>query len=371
MRFCSEDRTCIVETKLVEKRTFLELEPHGTDFESHEECPGRRARAFSDTLLDCRLNTIELKPRANSVTSCETVEDSEGVVGSCSSSSCTDSEDDSETQQTQHMPCQIPKPTSFQHGEPLYYYVALPGTPLWTQFMGSYAAPVSPDIRNDLHKAELEARAAEFQLAAARLKAAARKVEAATQEATTIHMSATTKCPAVACNTSQTLLKEGRGNDVATSKLELGHTQDTTLMLRNIPNDYTRTMLLELLDSEGLVGRYDFVYLPVDFHRKSSLGYAFMNLVTHEDAQKAMDCLHGFRDWKVASQKICEVVWGEPLQGLSAHVERYRSSPVMHSDVPDEFKPILLKNGERVSFPPPTKRIRAPRSKCSVRGHGQ
>merc|ERR1712113_384949 len=121
-------------------------------------------------------------------------------------------------------------------------------------------------------------------------------------------------------------------------------------MLRNIPNDYTRAMLLELLDSQGLAGRYDFAYLPVDFHRGASLGYAFINLVPHEDAEKALFRLHGFRGWKVASQKVCEVCWGEPLQGLSAHVERYRSSPVMHADVPDAFKPVIFKDGVRVPF---------------------
>merc|ERR1740120_413238 len=58
----------------------------------------------------------------------------------------------------------------------------------------------------------------------------------------------------------------------------------TTIMLRNIPNDYTRDMLLELLDSEGLASLYDFVYLPSDFKRWQGLGYAFVNMVSHEDA---------------------------------------------------------------------------------------
>ena len=35
----------------------------------------------------------------------------------------------------------------------------------------------------------------------------------------------------------------------------------------------------------------------------------------------------------------------------------------MHKDVPDEFKPIIFRAGIRVPFPPPTKRVRPPRSK--------
>ncbi|CAE7888089.1 ML3 [Symbiodinium necroappetens] len=46
----------------------------------------------------------------------------------------------------------------------------------------------------------------------------------------------------------------------------------TTVMLRNIPNNYTRDMFLELLDQHGFAGRYDFAYLPCDFCRDANLG---------------------------------------------------------------------------------------------------
>ena len=32
-------------------------------------------------------------------------------------------------------------------------------------------------------------------------------------------------------------------------------------MLRNLPNNYTRAMLLNLLEKEGFVGRFDFLRL--------------------------------------------------------------------------------------------------------------
>jgi len=142
----------------------------------------------------------------------------------------------------------------------------------------------------------------------------------------------------------------------------------TTLMLRNIPNNYNREMVLELLDSEGFSGMYDFVYLPMDFHRMAGLGYAFVNVVDHETALRLKAHFEGFASWKLASQKVCEVSWGEPLQGLEAHIERYRNSPVMHEDVPDKYKPVLYEKGARVDFPPPTKRIRPPRVKKSCAG---
>lgn len=133
-------------------------------------------------------------------------------------------------------------------------------------------------------------------------------------------------------------------------------------MLRNIPNDYTRKLFLELLDSHGFAGKYDLVYLPIDFARRSSLGYGFVNFVNQAHAEEAKACMEGFTEWKVQSSKVCQVCWGEPLQGLEAHIERYRNSPVMHHDVADECKPVIFMNGVRATFPAPTRRVRAPRA---------
>jgi len=69
----------------------------------------------------------------------------------------------------------------------------------------------------------------------------------------------------------------------------------------------------------------------------------------------------GFTRWPIPSQKVGGVGWSGPHQGLASHVERYRNSPVMHEDVADSFKPVLLKDGKRIAFPPPTKRLKAPR----------
>jgi hypothetical protein len=135
----------------------------------------------------------------------------------------------------------------------------------------------------------------------------------------------------------------------------------TTVMLRNLPNNYSRTMLLDLIDSEGFKGMYDFIYLPIDFTTKACLGYAFVNLSNHEVAEQFRMCMDGFSDWIIPSRKNCIVSWSSPHQGLEDHLERYRNSPVMHPDVPDECKPVLFQSSVRTHFPPPTKKLRAPR----------
>jgi len=135
----------------------------------------------------------------------------------------------------------------------------------------------------------------------------------------------------------------------------------TTVMLRNMPNNYTRDMLLELVNSMGFAGCFDFAYLPVDFKSQAGLGYAFINFISTAEAQRCFDCFEGFSEWKVPSEKVCTVTWGSPYQGLEAHIERYQNSPVMHQSIPDEWKPVLFDNGVRVVFPAPTKAIKTPK----------
>jgi len=137
--------------------------------------------------------------------------------------------------------------------------------------------------------------------------------------------------------------------------------QRTTVMLRNLPNNYSRAMLLDLIDSEGFAKLYDFIYLPIDFKSRASLGYAFVNFSSPSVAQKFRSRFHGFSNWILPSRKVCIVNWSGPHQGLEAHIERYRNSPVMHEAVPDAYKPAIFQDGNRAHFPGPTRKLRAPR----------
>jgi hypothetical protein len=135
----------------------------------------------------------------------------------------------------------------------------------------------------------------------------------------------------------------------------------TTVMMRDIPNSYSTSRLVELFNDAGFWGTYDFVYLPIDFRTNMSLGYAFVNFVSSRDAQQFIMFFEGFSNWHFVTTKVCKVFWSDPNQGLHEHVDRYRNSPVMHENVPDDFKPRLYECGVRVAFPEPTKRIKLPR----------
>ena len=152
----------------------------------------------------------------------------------------------------------------------------------------------------------------------------------------------------------------GRDDDKENHQAKIGSKEKTTVMLRNLPNNYTREMFLQMLDENGLKGQYDFVYLPCDFYHDANLGYAFVNMVDASAVFLAWKAFQGFSDWSLPSAKVCQVVWRGPHQGFEAHVERYRNSPLMHQNVPDVFKPMIFRNGKRQPFPKPTKCLQAP-----------
>lgn len=140
----------------------------------------------------------------------------------------------------------------------------------------------------------------------------------------------------------------------------------TTVMLRSIPATYSRDSLVELLDSEGFNGHYDFVYLPIDNRDRRCFGYAFINFVTAADRRRFWYHFEGFTGLgaPVAQHsKACTVSWSDTTQGLEAHVERFRNSPLMHEDMPDCLRPALFRDGARVLFPPPTGALRMPRQR--------
>ncbi|KAF4694827.1 hypothetical protein FOZ62_015232, partial [Perkinsus olseni] len=131
----------------------------------------------------------------------------------------------------------------------------------------------------------------------------------------------------------------------------LPNSMKTTVMLRNIPNKYTQRMLLEVLAEEGFADKVDFFYLPIDFRNKCNVGYAFINLCSHEYALQFMNVFHHYKLTAFNSLKVCETGFAR-IQGLQANINHYRNSPVNEVSIP-EYRPLLFSNGKEVPFPQP------------------
>ncbi|RLN34279.1 protein MEI2-like 6 [Panicum miliaceum] len=138
--------------------------------------------------------------------------------------------------------------------------------------------------------------------------------------------------------------------------------RSTTLMIRNIPNDFRRTRLMQIIDqhcsienakitSGGVKSEYDFLYLPIDFRTGANKGYAFVNLTTPEAARRLHDHLHG-HCWRVnGSGKTCEVNHGD-IEGLEKLVKHFSESRFDCGD--EEFLPVWFepaRDGTRTTLP--------------------
>jgi len=132
----------------------------------------------------------------------------------------------------------------------------------------------------------------------------------------------------------------------------------TTVMFKNLPMDWTRDSLATILNAEGFGAEYDFVHVPVKFVDFKNIGYALVNCTSNSSADRMLQYFEGFG---IPGDNRLQICWSQEKQGLEAHVERYRDSPMMHCSVPEQYKPGLFRDGVRLPFPAPTKNLRAPR----------
>ena len=97
--------------------------------------------------------------------------------------------------------------------------------------------------------------------------------------------------------------------------------------------------------------------VPIDFNSKLCRGYAFVNLVAGQHVCRFIKVFDGFTRWPHASSsKVCRATLSH-TQGLAANIDRYRNSPVMRDDVPDNFKPAIFLGRRKVPFPEPTQGV--------------
>ncbi len=135
------------------------------------------------------------------------------------------------------------------------------------------------------------------------------------------------------------------GNNSVTTKaresvnhsIEPGKT--TTLMIRNIPLRFTPVTFRELIEEEGFSGRYDYLYMPMDFRSHRSLGYCFLNFY---DSDSAIDFASKFSNRKFPSTNSDKVlaISAAARQGQLSNVTSFKLSTL--KQMPKvEFRPLV------------------------------
>lgn len=109
------------------------------------------------------------------------------------------------------------------------------------------------------------------------------------------------------------------------------HPNRTTLMIKNIPNRYTKDMMMEMIDRK-FSKTYDFFYLPIDFDHDANVGYAFINFINIKYIKDFYLTFNGSK-WPVFnSDKVCNISYAR-IQGLAACSEHFENSSLMKQNV--------------------------------------
>ena len=113
----------------------------------------------------------------------------------------------------------------------------------------------------------------------------------------------------------------------------------TTLMIKNIPNKYNISNLLEELNFY-FKDTYDILYLPIDFINNCNLGFAFINFVEPLHIILFYELYRGKKWKKFNSEKICELLYAK-YQGKKELIAHFEKGQILSFDSEDK-KPIIL-----------------------------
>jgi hypothetical protein len=115
----------------------------------------------------------------------------------------------------------------------------------------------------------------------------------------------------------------------------------TTVMIRSIPNKCSQRELIAELESVGLHGCFDFLYIPLDLGTMANVGYAFVNFVHPSHAARCMEVLpkHHFRRQRKVGKGVA--VCAAHMQGLEANLRHYEKSAVNTSRL-RQRRPVVM-----------------------------
>jgi hypothetical protein len=98
----------------------------------------------------------------------------------------------------------------------------------------------------------------------------------------------------------------------------------TTVMMRNVPNQYSRSQLMSELNRIGWQNKYDFVYLPFDTSTGFNVGYAFVNFFEADDCALCINVMQGYEFAEVVRGhhfKRAAIVSIAHVQGLKRNLQ--------------------------------------------------
>lgn len=110
-------------------------------------------------------------------------------------------------------------------------------------------------------------------------------------------------------------------------------------MIKNIPNKYTKKMLLKEIE-QNFKDKFDFFYLPIDFNNNCNMGYAFINFTSVETVKNFYVEFNAKRWKKFNSEKICTVKYAK-IQGKAKCKKIFKDSILLEKK--KKFRPFITR----------------------------
>ena len=123
------------------------------------------------------------------------------------------------------------------------------------------------------------------------------------------------------------------------------------MMIKNIPNKFTRELLLSTID-QNFKGTYDLFILPTDGNRNKNFGYSFINF-TNSYFIPYFYFMFNDKKWSSTnSKKICEITYSK-VQGRANLISYYANKIIFFNNVkevtedqkyiiPNDYKKIFI-----------------------------
>ena len=127
-----------------------------------------------------------------------------------------------------------------------------------------------------------------------------------------------------------------KSNDIDLMKILTQEDQRTTLMIKNVPNKFTKEHFLSIFNKR-FEGKFNLFLLPTDVKEKKNYGYAFINFISSFYILNFYNTFHGKRWENTNSIKICEIVYSK-IQGVPRMIKYYPVKVMYLKDYHEESK---------------------------------
>ena len=109
--------------------------------------------------------------------------------------------------------------------------------------------------------------------------------------------------------------------DIDFIKIRTQEDTRTMLMIKNIPNKFTKDHFLNIFNKH-FECKFNLFLLPTDINEKKNYGYAFINFIHHYYVINFYELFHGKKWENTNSVKICNIIYSK-IQNVFEMIKHY------------------------------------------------